>query len=356
MLPQYRALGLGSNLVALAESGLWIKGFMPSGESTMKSLAAIISGLPDAGVFTNYQPSGRRPFPTSIAPIFRRLGYKTRFFYGGNLSWERMAEFCEAQGFEEIYGESQITKWGRKSASNWGVKDEYLFRYVAETVTASPRSFNMIMTTSYHPPFDIDVEEAGFALREMPAEFKPLYDGKTPMRVFGHYWYADRCLGEFVRTVEAKLQYALVAITGDHASRRFLNERPSLYERRAVPLILHGPDVLKNVTAPPNMAGSHLDIAPTLVELAAPAGFQYHSMGANLLDPQRVQLGFGSRNIVIGPQFIFEVDRPSEVFPLPGCTLPGDSLNTSKLRDNYLAFHGLGWWRIMKGEEFPPRK
>jgi hypothetical protein len=38
MLPQYRALGLGPNLVALAESELWIKGFIPSGEFMMKSL------------------------------------------------------------------------------------------------------------------------------------------------------------------------------------------------------------------------------------------------------------------------------------------------------------------------------
>jgi len=198
------------------------------------------------------------------------------------------------------------------------------------------------------------VEEAGFPLREMPAPFKPLYDGKTPLRVFGHYWYADKCLGEFVRTVEQKLPHPVLAITGDHASRRFLNERPSLYERRAVPLVLHGPDVLRNLAAPAHLAGSHLDIAPTLVELAAPAGFKYHSMGGNLLDPQRVQVGFGSRNVVIGPQFIFEVDRPSEVSPLPGCGMPGDSLNVAKLRESHLAFHGLGWWRIMKGPEFPP--
>ena len=356
MLPEYRALGLGSNLVALAESGLWIRGFMPSGESTMKSLAAIITGLPDAGVFTNYQPTSRRPFATAIAPIFKRLGYKTRFFYGGNLSWERMAQFCEAQGFEEIYGASHITKWGGKSASNWGVKDEYLFRYVAETVSASPRSFNMIMSTSYHPPFDIDVEKAGFPLREMPPTFRGLFDGKTPLRVFGHYWYADQCLGEFVRTVEGKLSRSLVAITGDHASRRFLNERPNLYERLGVPLVLHGPEVLQRLSPPAGMAGSHLDIVPTLVELAAPAGFQYHSMGGNMLDPRRSQVGFGGRGTVVGSNFVFEVERPSELMALPGTSVAAESVNTSTLRDLYMAFHGLGWWRIMRGPELPTTK
>jgi len=356
LLRQYRALGLGSNLVALADIGIWVESFMPSGESTMKSLAAIITGLPDAGVFTNYQPNSRKPYPTSIAPIFNRLGYKTRFFYGGNLSWERMGEFCEAQGFEEVHGASHITKWGRESSSNWGVKDEYLFRFIAETVTSSPRSFNMIMTTSYHPPFDIDVEDEGFPLREMPAEFKSLYDGKIPMRVYGHYWYADQCLGEFVRTIEQKLPNTVLAITGDHASRRFLNERPNLYERRAVPLVLHGPDILKNRVSPPKMAGAHLDIAPTLVELSAPAGFQYHSMGSSVLDPKRVPVAFGARGTVVGPKFLFEVDRPGEILALHGTSIEGDSINATKLKESQMAFHGLGWWRIMKGAEFPRRK
>ena len=356
MLPRYRALGLGSNLVALAESGLWVQGFISSGESTMKSLAAIITGLPDAGVFTNYQPGSRRPFPTAIAPIFKRLGYKTRFFYGGNLSWERMGEFCEAQGFEEVYGASHITRWGGKAASNWGVKDEYLFRYVAETVQPEQRSFTMIMTTSYHPPFDLDVAAAGFPLREMPAEFKSIYDGKIPMRIYGHYWYADQCLGEFVRTLEHKLNHSVIAITGDHVSRRFLNEQPNLYERLAVPLVLHGPDLLKDAAPTAAMAGSHLDIAPTLVELAAPAGFKYHSMGGNLLDPQRVPVGFGARGTVVGTNFIFQMDQLAKVFPLPGTSSSGDPINASKLKDDYLSFHGLGWWRIMKGAEFPPGK
>jgi hypothetical protein len=35
------------------------------------------------------------------------------------------------------------------------------------------------------------------------------------------------------------------------------------------------------------LAGAHIDLVPTLVELCAPAGFEYSSFGGNLLDPMR---------------------------------------------------------------------
>jgi len=47
--------------------------------------------LPEAGAVVNYQRGSRQPFPTSITAIFKRLGYRTRMFYAGYLSWQRLA-------------------------------------------------------------------------------------------------------------------------------------------------------------------------------------------------------------------------------------------------------------------------
>ncbi|MFM1941587.1 MAG: hypothetical protein RI897_569, partial [Verrucomicrobiota bacterium] len=62
---------------------------------------------------------------------------------------------------------------------------------------------------------------------------------------------------------------SLFAITGDHYSRRALASRPTLYQRTSVPLVLYGP-ALGRVARPPALAGSHVDMVPTLVELVAP--------------------------------------------------------------------------------------
>ncbi|MCK7515398.1 MAG: hypothetical protein MZV70_73050 [Desulfobacterales bacterium] len=65
----------------------------------MASLNTIVTGLPDADIQTNYRPSSRNPYPTTISRIFRELGYRTRLFYGGYPSWQRAGDFCRDQGF-----------------------------------------------------------------------------------------------------------------------------------------------------------------------------------------------------------------------------------------------------------------
>jgi phosphoglycerol transferase MdoB-like AlkP superfamily enzyme len=108
--------------------------------------------------------------------------------------------------------------------------------------------------------------------------------------------------------MDRRLPRALFALTGDHWSRRFLlNRAPTFWERSAVPLPLYGPSVLGRVRPPESPVGGHLDIAPTLIELAAPAGFAYHSLGENLLAPKR-RLGLGLERIV-GPDFIAEIGK-----------------------------------------------
>src|ERR1019366_6130742 len=141
------------------------------------------------------------------------------------------------------------------------------------------------MSTSYHPPFSVDLEAEGCPLKALPPELAQKYKASAEdLRILGHLWYSDRCVGEFARKAQSRLAHPLFATTGDHYSRRCLNPHPTIFQRRAVPLVLIGPDILPPPPQPGPMAGSHLDILPTLIELAAPAGFVYHAFGRNLLD------------------------------------------------------------------------
>ncbi len=346
LMKKYAALGLAEGGQQLSQNGLRVEKFMPSAGGTMSSLGVIISGLPDAGVNTNYQKTARIAYPTSIADIFRQLGYRTRFFYGGYLSWQKVGNFCRAQGFDEIYGGGHIGSWA--SSNEWGVDDEYLFEFVLKTVDDDRPSFNMIMTTSNHPPYDIDVRAKGFKLREIPAGLKSALADDINFIELGHYWYADRCIKNFVLGVEKKLKLPLVVITGDHAWRKKIIKQPDLYEKTAVPLIFYGPDVLDDITLPPDVTGSHLDIDSTLVELAAPRGFQYHALGKNLFDPQQRALGFGG-SVVIGPDFIVDVEGARKVYPLPDQKLPREQPDLKQITGLYNDLNGMAWWRIVRG-------
>ena len=350
-LSQYQALDLTHALSALASNGICVKAFVPASDGTMPSLSTFITGLPSVGVFVNYQRAARQAFPTSMAPLFKQLGYTTRLFYGGYLSWQRIGEFARDQGFDEVHGGGHIKPRG--FGGEWGVQDAELFRYILEHVPANQPSCNLIMSTSYHPPYGLDVFGMGYPHRQMPAQLAPIYDGKVPLRTFAHLWYADRELGRFVAEAERRLPASIFAITGDHWSRKFLNDQPSLYERTAVPFVLYGRQVLAGVTAPTRVAGGHIDIVPTLVELAAPSGFIYDSFGTSLLDAGRAPLGMG-QYAVISPDWIFDARKPELVQRLDGRLLAPAPEYAHAAAEAQRAWQALGWWRIMRWNDLSP--
>jgi phosphoglycerol transferase MdoB-like AlkP superfamily enzyme len=344
MLEKYASLGLMEQLKKIATDGFYIESFLPASYGTMTSFASIITGLPYPGLHINYQKSAKEAYPFSVAETFRRLGYRTRFFYGGYLSWQRVDGFMKAQGVDETYGAPHMGRW--VSANEWGVDDEELFDFVLKTVRDDVPSFNIIMSTTYHPPYDIDVYEKGFTLREVPDDIKPMYDNDAVnLNMLGHLWYSDQALGGFVKEAEKMLRFPLFAITGDHSGRKFINSKPDFFESSAVPLVLYGKDVLKGIELPEGVAGSHMDIAPTLVELAAPKSFVYYSMGKNLLETRERFLGIAA-NKVIGKDFITNM---SKFYDIPGKSLPEKFPDLGHLKRLQKSMRGIAWWRVMKG-------
>jgi phosphoglycerol transferase MdoB-like AlkP superfamily enzyme len=347
---EYAGLHLTDRVKALGENGIRAHGFISSGISTVESLSVVITGLPFARAFVNFQPVVRNGLPTAAAPIFRQLGYRPRFFYGGYLSWQRIGEFCREQGFEDVYGGDQMVPQTRMK--EWGVDDEHLFQFILEHTGAEP-TFNLIMTTSYHPPYSVDLEKEGFDSTRIKSDPLGARLSSEQVRVLGHLWYSDKCVGNFVEQAESKLERPIFAITGDHYSRKqYVSARPthSIYEQLAVPLVIYGPKALESVQHPAAVAGSHLDLVPTFINLAAPAGFEYHAFGRNLFDQSLPQAGFGC-NAVMGPDFILKINDPAHVQDLHG--QPRSDVDGEALALHYRQLHGLGWWRAMEGNQWP---
>ena len=344
--PESAAFWATQRLAALGREGISTDAFLSAGDGTMPSLATLISGLPEAGVHINYQPAAKQPFPTATAPIFKRLGYRTRFFYSGYLSWQRLGDFCREQGFDEVHGGSEMSE--RLTGNEWGVDDEVLFNFALKSMGEEP-SFDMILTTSYHPPFSVDLKSKGFPPPEIEREVKSRGLSAQDTKILGHLWYADKALGDFIETGVKRFPRAIFAVTGDHWSRRTFATRPSLFGRHAVPFVLYGPEALRDVPRPSRIAGSHLDIVPTLVELIAAKGFEYHSFGRNMLDSSQPQVGFGSK-AVLTPDFIMELRTGGAVQDLQGNPVH-ERAPIEGWRQRYRQLQGLSWWRVMKGSE-----
>jgi len=344
MRPENASLQLTTQLQALARRGLAADAFVSSADGTMPSVGAIVTGLPHTAVQVNYQPAARRPFPTSIAPLFKRLGYRTRLFYSGYLSWQRLGDFCLDQGFDEVHGGGAMRE--QLTGKEWGVDDEDLFQFVLSKMGDQP-TFDLLLTTSYHPPYSVDLAAKGFPRQSLQAEFASRGLSEEQIRILGHLWYADHALGKFVEALLQRVPRPLLAITGDHWSRRDYSRQPVLYGRRAVPFVLVGPEVLAAVRRPDRMAGSHNDIAPTLVELCAPRGFTYHSFGRNMLDPSQAPVGFGV-GTVITPDFVVDITPPGMAQDMTGRRVD-DVVPVADWTLRYQRLHALAWWRVIKG-------
>ncbi len=343
---RYRPLGITKETARLGDRGVLLIDFLAAGDGTMNSVAPLMTGLPNCGIPINYQPESRRPYPSGAAAIFRRLGYRTRFFYGGYLSWERIGDFARDQGFDEVWGGGNMGDWA--SGNEWGVNDRELYDFVLRTVRDDRPSFNIVLTVSNHPPYDIDPWEEGFPLRELPAAAAALGDGSFSLKEMGHFWYGDRQFGRFVDGVERILPGVLVAATADHYGRRFLTSRPGVVDQSTVPLLLYSPSfpVAGRAVRP---WGSHLDILPTLVGLSAPAGFRYAAFGTSLLDANPRGISFGSGHAV-GDGFVADLwkRRSWEALPDGGPPAPPD-LEALRHRDNDLK--ALSWWRVRHGPD-----
>lgn len=352
VLPQYRGYGFSPRIAALADRGLYFPHFLPSADGTIGSITALITGLPLAGVQINYEPSALTPFPSSLPATFKRLGYKTRFFYGGLLGWQRLDSFAIGQGFDEIYGGGNMATPGAP-VNEWGVADSYLYDFMLKKLEEDPEpSLNFVMTTSNHPPYDLDLKALGFPVHELPAA---LHATKSDtLKVLGHLWYADREVGRFVEEQERRQPGNLFAITGDHTTRlqiRF-DGSDGVFESLAVPLVLYGPKVLQGVHADSATPGSHIDLPPTLVELTAPAGFSYYTFGRDLQQKGTSGYGFGYQ-FMVGRDFIATDAKEPAIYGFPGGSRPPLPADFGAARTDFNALKALSWQRARKGPQLP---
>jgi phosphoglycerol transferase MdoB-like AlkP superfamily enzyme len=338
---RYASVGLGDGVREIAAKGVHVRNFLSSDIGTIGSYSTLVTGLPLPDVPINYQTSAREPYPTSIAPIFKALGYHTRCFYAGFDSWQRIGDFTRAQGFDEVFAAGDFPDL--LAGSQWGASDRTLFSEALKRIDPNEPSFSLILTVSNHSPFEIDIKKEGWSRTSMPSDLADIDDGTADWFALGHAWYASRCIGEFVSQAEQRLGDGFtVAITGDHYGRRFLNGRPTRWERTMVPFIGYGAG-FRDVTVPDGALGTHVDMVTTLIERCAPAGFVYHAWGHDLLTPRRAPAAFG-RWCALDAEGVIDFKEP----------VHERDVRWIQREAAYRDQAALSWWRVMRGSALPP--
>ena len=215
-LPKFKDLGLVNNMLKLqnSEHSASISTMLAHGSGTISAVNGLLTGFPDTGLYENYQPlSMKEKYTTGIGYIMQQLGYKTVFWYGGFPGWQNLKNFVMAQSFDEFHCADEF---GNAGGNAWGCSDGLLLDKVAEYMAAEQagqKYFHMILTTSNHPPYTLDVDSMGFQRESVRNKLTNTIskDDKT-LTELGHIWYADKTMGDFVQKTEKNIRIAFLSL------------------------------------------------------------------------------------------------------------------------------------------------
>ncbi|SHK55742.1 Phosphoglycerol transferase MdoB [Selenomonas ruminantium] len=349
LLDKYADLHCADGLKSLvaADNSYYTSHFMPNGDFTSVAITGMITGLPEVNVRVNYQPrSFKEIYPTALAQPFHELGYKVDFWYGGTPNWDNIGRLALAQGFDAFYG---YPDYKAEKTNTWGTNDRNLFQALANHLTEEEPTVHLIMTTSNHPPYNVDLAAEGFDVDAVEAKVRELIpDESDPHNLaveLGHYYYMDKVVTEFVRQTEAEYPDSLFVITGDHAVRSNPGAHPTMFEFQSVPLVIHGAGVRKDML-PAEAVGGHIGIMPTLVEMIAPQGFVYKSLVPPLGQwPAAFNRDFYVTDKAMGQVGTDKIEGLAET----------ETVDSAAEQDKLLPFlqqvRTWGWWLIMHADK-----
>ena len=284
LLAKYNNLHIADNMqkVIAQNNTVYTSHMLPSGSSTIGALMTMVTGMANSNLYLTTMPEAlKEPYLTATAPQMKKLGYETSFWYSGPATWENIQEFTLAQGFDNFYSRGNLDE--NATGSVWGADDEYLYDAIFKQIDENKATFSVILNTSNHSPFNIDLASKGFdeeKVRKALPESEQ--NNQELIKELGHFWYADKMAGEFIEKIQKKYPDSLIIFVGDHADRYNIDKTPSMYERYTVPLIITGKGITKDLL-PKDNAGSQIDIMPTVIDLIAPTNFEYYSVGNSLM-------------------------------------------------------------------------
>ena len=352
MLGKYDELLIAEGIKSLIaeENCYYSRNFMPNGDFTSTAITGIVTGLPDVNIKINYQErTYEKLYITAMTPPLRELGYNVDFWYGGMPSWDSIAKMSFAQGFDKFYG---YPDFNAPKETTWGTKDENLFNALLAHLDEESPTVHVIMTTTNHPPYSLDLAAEGFDVNaeiETLNKFPNIDDVNQLAIELGHYWYMDEVIVNFIHAARAKFPDSLFVVTGDHAIRCDPSTHPTIFEHQSVPFVLYGAGITKEIL-PPDAVGDHISIVPTIIELIAPKDFAYYSIAPSLFDSDGV--GFNNSTFLTAT-VAGQIDSDViELLPhIASNELNDVNLNNERAHAEEIidAMRTVAWWIINKG-------
>ena len=239
------------------------------GRSSNSMVAMLLSVYPklDFRELTLQYPD----FPgTSLATLFRSRGYQTTFVTPSDMEWAGWRGFLGGHGFDDVLDYRALAC--PQMLSSWGVEDRCMVDKIVDLIAGAGTQpfFVTGWTTQTHHPYEPSPGVLPLNLLREPSP-----DEWDLGRYLNVVHETDRHLSRIFEAVRrAGLeQDTLIVVTGDHGQafgypHEGFGQGRTVYEEDVhVPLMLWYPRMYKTAARVP-VVGSHVDLAPTITELA----------------------------------------------------------------------------------------
>ena len=257
---------------------------LAQGTGTMPAIIGLLTGMPDTGMYPNYSVGMlQEPYGLGIGPVMKKLGYKTVFWYGGFSTWQNVKNFALEQGFDEFHDASEMPS---NETNAWGVADGDMFKAINAYMDKhrGEKIINVIMTTSNHPPYSVNVAKEGYDADKVRKNLPDsIANTDKQINEMGHIWYADHVMGEFISKEEQSDPTSLFVITGDHSERFTFAHEEGPKVASTIPIIFYGQGIKKEWLSQ-DAFGMSIQIIPTLAELVGRTGQTYEAMVPSLFN------------------------------------------------------------------------
>lgn len=258
--------GITPEMDKIAEEGIAFTRFYSTGFRTEQGLCAMVSGFPSQPTTTVIRKYGKFDKLPSFINRLRDVGYRTAYFYGGDVEFANTRSYLSTMGMESIGNQSSFDDTAPRT--NWGVLDRVLMdHYLQEGLGSDGPFYHIIMTSTSHEPYDKAPVPDVFNATELPDHFRNTVH------------YTDACIGELMHGLKKWSGYdsTIVLILSDHGHQlpEWLHNHAS--ERHRIPLIITGGALHDHLRGTVDSTyASHVDLPRTLLTQLGLSSDEFH--------------------------------------------------------------------------------
>nr|MBE6190960.1 LTA synthase family protein [Rikenellaceae bacterium] len=232
----------------LRDEAIFFENFYASSFRTDRGQMAILSGFPGQTRASLMKLTPKCLALPSIARSLGREGYRTTYYYGGDLNFTNQASYMYATGWQQLVWQKDMSF--DAPTSKWGYDDAVVGDFVTDEVlrlSAEGEPFLAgWLTLSSHEPFEVPYEQFS--------------DPRT-----NAFAFTDHCIGRMIERLKASPAWEnlLVVLIPDHGCRPFRQGQYTDTETFQIPMWWLGGAIKEPRTVA--QFGAQIDLAATLL-------------------------------------------------------------------------------------------